>query len=146
MAKIKELKDNEDIILYYETDFIKDHEYLFTFRKTEDGRFISDEGVLELWEDKLEEISWVNPNADFKYALEVYDRHDGYFTSIAPVILCDGKEVVTKEFIEKLFNDLKDPIERELIKPNMYAQEFDKILRENGFTRQLVGGGCSIKI
>ncbi len=146
MSKIKELKENKDIILYYETEFIKDHEYLFTLRKTEDGRFISDNSVLELWEDKLKEVSWVNPNEDFKYALEVYDKQDGYFTSIAPVILCDGKSEVTKEFIIKLFNDLKNPIEREVMKPNKYAQEFNKILSENGFDRQLVGGGCSIKI
>lgn len=146
MGKINELKENRDIVLYYETEFIKDHEYLFTFRKIKDGKFISDQSILELWEEKLEEISWVNPDADFKYALKVYDRQDGYFTSIAPVILCDGKDVVTKEFIEKLFNDLKDPIDRQVIKPNKYAQEFNEILRENGFTRQLVGGGCYIRI
>ena len=108
---IKELRENENAILFYESDTIKDHEYLITLRQTQDGRFISDDSVLELWVKSLGEKTWVNPNLDFKYALEVYDKRDGYFTSIAPVILCDGKDEVSIEDIESLFKDIKVPIE-----------------------------------
>lgn len=143
---VKELKDNEYTVLFYKEVRIKDYKYLLTLRQTQDSSFISDESVLDLWLRTLDEISWVNPNMDFKYALEVYDRKDGYFTSIAPVILCNNEGLVTKKNVEKLFKDLSVPIEKELVLSNEYTKEFGRVLRENGFDKQFIGGGCSIKI
>lgn len=146
MNKVKELVEKEYIILFHESDIIKDVEYLFTLRQKRAGEFISDESILDLWLNSLDEISWVNPNTDFKYALEVYEKRHGYFTSIAPVILCDEQEELTLESVEKLFKDLKKPIEKQVEKSNELTQEFGHVLESNGFNRQLIGGGCSVKI
>lgn len=145
MANIRELKNEGYTVLFYEIDTIKDDEYFFTFRQTQDGNFISDESILKLWENSLENLSWVNPNLDLKYALEIYERKNGYFRSIAPVILCNNEKFDVSS-LKKLFKDLKRPIEKEVVTSNEYTKEFGKILKEHGFVKQFIGGGCSMKI
>ncbi len=153
MSRIKEFVEKGYTVLFYEEDTIKDREYLFTLRQTQDGEFISDKSILDIWQDSLDEISWVDSNTDFKYALEVYYKKNGYFTSLAPVILCDTKEAscfkedeLNLEKIEKLFKDLKKPIEKQVDKLNEFTKEFGKALESNGFKKQFIGGGYSVRI
>ena len=145
MDSIKQVKHDDYTVLFYEQDTIKDDQYFFTLRQTQNGSFISDDSILELWRDSLQEMSWVNPNLDFKYALEIYEQKDGYFRSIAPVILCNNDSFNTED-VKKLFKSLKTPIEKEVVMSNDYTKEFGKILKEHGFIKQFIGGGCSMKL
>lgn len=146
LPRVKELVENGYTILFHESDTIKDTEYLFTLRQTQDGEFISDQSILDLWLNSLDKVSWVNPGENFKYALEVYQKRKGYFESIAPVILCDGETNLSLDKVEELFKDLKKPIDKQVYRSNELTQEFGKALEIIGFNKQRVGGGCSIKI
>ena len=56
MPKVKELVENGYTILFHESDTIKDIEYLFTLRQTQDGECISDQSILDLWLNSLDKI------------------------------------------------------------------------------------------
>lgn len=145
MKKISTLKNDGDIIVYYSQVQVDDKDYLITLRYSEDGRFISDDSILDLWQDRLDQISWVNPNMSQRFALEVYDRRDGYFNSIGPVIISERRDQIDDEFLKSFFSDVEDKIE-EGKSSSTYESDFLQVLDSNNFNNHFVGGGCSIKI
>lgn len=146
MKNISILKADEQAVLFYRESEVDGESYLLTLRHSTDGRFISDDSILELWLGNLSEPTWVNPNMVQRFALEVYDKKNGKFSSVGPVIITDTEYKVTEELLEAVFSQVEKVIASEISTAKGFEKECLSILSKEGFENHFVGGGCSIPI
>lgn len=146
MKKIKVLNVAEEPVLFYREYQVEEESYLITLRHSTDGRFISDDSILELWLGKLSEPTWVNPNMVQRFALEVYDKKGGRFNSIGPVIITDTDYRITEDLLDAVFTQIERAIASEISTAKGFEKECLSILSKEGFENHFVGGGCSIAI
>lgn len=146
MEQIIRFKEKDETILYYRENVIWSEPYLITMRESDDGKFISDESIMNIWKGTLETVDWVMPNMNQKYALEVYNMSNDYFTSIAPVIICDFPVKIGEGRLGQLFRRIESIISQQLNDSVKYGELFKNELELLGFTDIVVGGSCKIKI
>jgi hypothetical protein len=146
MEQIVRLKSGDKTVLYYREAELWNEHYFITMRERHGGKFISDESIMELWKGTLEDMSWVEPNVNQSYALEVYGKEDGYFVSIAPVIICDFPVKIGEGRLGQLFRRIESVLSQQLKDPEKYEEMFKEELKTLGFTDIIVGGGCKIQM
>lgn len=146
MNKVRVLSVKESPVLFYRECKIGGQEYLITLRYSTDGKFISDDSILELWLDKLSEPSWVDPSMVQKFALEVYDKRDNRFNSLGPVIITDTEEGIGEELLDSIFSQIEDILALDTCTGKNFEKECLEVLTRAGFKNHFVGGGCSIPI